>query len=141
MNRIGLSLPLPCLAVLTLTCLNTTHLHAEETLLSTSSTIIQVDESMIPALLMPMSHLVATQNIESAAVQDNSLAMSRTAVIVESITHHRIVPTNQLNIDDHAPAQKIKMPKAKDFTPTTTPSAISHQTPVIYHLSFAMLGR
>jgi hypothetical protein len=138
MNRIGLSHPLPCLAVLTLACLTTTHLHAEETLSSTSSSIIQVDESMLPALLAPMSHLVATQVSESATVQDNSLATPRAAVVRAVITDSS--PANQLNIDDRAPARQIELPHARDFTPITTPTIISHNNPAI-PMNFAMLGR
>jgi hypothetical protein len=138
MNRIGLSRTLPCLAVLTLACLNTINLHAEEILSSTSSSIIQVDESMLPALLAPMSHLVATQTSESATVQDNSLATPRAAVVRAVITDS--TPANQLNTDDREPARQIELPQARDFTPITTPTTISHNTPAI-PMNFAMMGR
>jgi hypothetical protein len=136
MNRRSvLSFPLPCLAALTLACL-TVSLHAEET----SWSIIQVDESMLPALFTPMSHLVTTQSLESATVQDNSLGTSRAAVVRAVITHHK-TSTNQLNTENHTPLQRIEMPRAKDFTPTTTTSTISQHVPEVNSLSFAMMGR
>lgn len=148
MNKIGLShpQPLPCLAVLTLACLNPTNLYAEdtepsETVSSTSSSIIQVDETMLPALLTPMSHLVATSSLESATVQDNSLAMPQAAIVRAVIAHHHKTPTNRLNTDDSAPSRKIELPRAKDFTPTTTSSTISHHIPTTNPLSFAMVRR
>jgi hypothetical protein len=135
-RKIVWSLPLPCLAALTLACL-VTPLQAEDT----SWSIIQVDESILPALFTPMSHLVASHSLESATVEDESLGTSRAAVVRAVITHHQKTSTNQLNTENQTPLQKIEMPRAKDFTPVTTTSTISHPVPVINSLSFAMMGR
>lgn len=130
-RRAVLSLPLPCLAALTIACLSPA-IHAEESHWS----IIQVNESMLPALLTPMSHLVATTSIGPTTLQDNSLGTPHATVLRAVITQdHKTL--NQLNTDDSTPAQKFDLPRATDFTPAAS-MTISHQPKP---MSFSMLGR
>lgn len=144
MSKTGLTLPLPCLLALTLVSLNTSRLRAEDSqssiiLSTTNSSIIQVDQSILPSLFTPMSHLVATQLLESTSIQANSLGTPRAAVVSAVITHHK-TSTNQLNTEEQAPAGRVELPRAKDFTPTT-PISMSDQQAMATSTSFAMVGR